>query len=107
MVRKKQRKYVIVVLMLSLMISTNGLTGLKASWAGDIPLELCWNEETDGKYYMVCNDEGRNLIDLRLIQADELELALEKEVDKSSTQRIFWFGIGILLGGIAGVVIAK
>lgn len=94
--------------MLSLMISMNGLGGLKASWAGDIPLDLCWNETySDGKYYMVCNDEGRNLIDLRLIQADELELALEKEVDKSSAQRIFWLGVGILLGGIAGVVIAK
>ena len=46
----------------------------------------------------MCNDEGRNAIDLKLIQGDEAMDALEAEVNKRPVIRIFW-GITGFIGG--------
>lgn len=74
--------------MLSLMISTSVLANDKN----------CWNQWLDGEYVLVCNEKGRNAIDLELIKGDEAMDALVSEVNKRPAIRLFW-GITGFLGG--------
>ena len=75
--------------MLSLMISTSVLV---------VAETLCWNQVLNGEYVIVCNDKGRNALDLELIKGEEAMKQLEIEVGKRPIIRIFW-GVAGFLGG--------
>ena len=53
------------------------------------------------------NEPWMETSDEALIEGEDMTVALKETVDRSFGNKTFWFGVGILLGGIAGVVIAK
>ena len=54
---------------------------------------------------MVCDEEAQQKIDLGLIERDECFDELESRVDKSAGKRIFWLGVGLILGGLTVAVV--
>lgn len=89
-----------MVLTLSLLT----LTSISISWADN---EFCWDDTFEGEYFLVCNEEGRKRIDLLLIERDGMEEELEAQVDSKPALRLFWFGLGVVAGGVTYDVISR
>ena len=109
---RKPKKYLCLILTLLLMISMSVSVGAESVVLEFDALAFGINDECikvvyDGVPYMICNDGGRQDINLRMIDADECEAELEAQVDKKPTIRLLWLGIGLVAGLLGGVAIAK
>jgi len=76
-----------------------------------VPDDKCVTETAGDRVVMLCGEEAARKIDLKLIERDECFDELESQVDtcsqKKASLRIFYLGLGIVAGGLAGIAIAR
>ncbi len=81
---------------------------LEGGWCVDWTIgKGCWGYQEGITTYLICDEEGAKSVDLGLIERDECFEELEAQVDSKPRLRLFWFGLGILVGGGAVAAITN
>ena len=96
--KRKLIKSLSLILVLLLTVSTNLSAASITLTFDDLDFGINDDCQLVGGY-MVCNDQGRQDINLRLLERVEYREELEAQVDSKPSLRLFWFGLGFLVGG--------